>query len=235
MEDPSLSVETRQNVSLLRLNDGKANALSPKLIGEVHAALDEAEKRGDAVVITGRPGRFSAGFDMKIMMSGIDQATALVSLGAKMFLRLYSFPRPVVVACSGHALAGGALLVLIGDLRLCAAGDFKIGLNEVSIGLPLPILGQELARDRLTSTELTAATLFAKIYDPAGAKLAGYIDEVVPEAELLERAHQDAVRLGALSPPAYAATKQRLRRQTIATIEATLADDMKSLLFSAGG
>ncbi len=229
MSDPFVKVTRDGGVSVLHMDDGKANALSPQMITELSAALDEAEKLGDAVVLAGREGRFSAGFDLKVMMTSVEAAKTLVRSGGELLLRLYMFPRPVVIACTGHALAGGALLVLIGDHRVAARGPFRIGLNEVSIGMPLPILGQELARDRLTSAELPRATLFAHIYDPETALAAGYLDATAAPDELLSIAKAEAARLGALSTSAYAATKQRLRERTVQYIRDTLDRDMAQL------
>ena len=100
--------------------------------------------------------------------------------------------------------------------------------------MPLPILAQELARDRLVASELVRATLFANVYDPQGARAAGYVDAVGPEPELLAGAEREAARLGALAPHAYAATKERLRERTVARIRDTLERDMARLTPPAG-
>ncbi len=159
-------------------------------------------------------------------MSGIDQARALLTRGSELLLKLYATPRPLVIACTGHALAGGVLVVLTGDVRIGAQGAFKLGLNEVSIGLPVPVLAMELARDRLLPTELPRATLGAHIYAPDDAVRAGYLDEVAPAGELLARAKAEAARLGGLAKMAYAGTKMRLRGKTIDYIRNTMASDM---------
>jgi enoyl-CoA hydratase len=134
------------------------------------------------------------------------------------------------MACTGHALAGGALLLLTGDVRLGADGPYKLGLNEVAIGMPLPALGVAFAKDRLSSGELVRATLLAQGYDPAGAVRAGYLDEVVPADALLARARAEAARLGVLSRSAYGATKLRLRGATIAHVRDTLEGDLADLM-----
>ena len=216
--------------ALIRMDDNKANALSEAMLDGLIVALARAEKEASAIVLTGRAGRFCAGFDMRVMMSGPAAVVALLRRGADMLMAFYGTPLPLVVACSGHALAGGALVVLTGDVRLGAEGAFKIGLNEVAIGMPIPDLAMELARDRLTPAELLRATLHANVYTPADAALAGYLDRVVPEAELLDRAREEAARLGGFSRMAYAATKGRLRGRTIKHIRATLEEDMASLM-----
>src|SRR6185369_13460742 len=128
-----------------------------------------AEKEAQAIVLSGRPDRFCAGFDLKVMMSGPENATALLVRGSDLLMKLYGASIPLVIACTGHALAGGALVLLTGDVRIGAAGAFRIGLNEVSIGMPVPVLAMELARDRLSPTDLACATLMAQIYTPEEA------------------------------------------------------------------
>jgi enoyl-CoA hydratase len=215
-----------EKTALIRMDDGKANALSYAMMDEVEEALNRAEREASAVVLAGRPGRFCAGFDLREMMKGADSARALVTRGADFLLRLYLFPRPLVVACSGHALAGGALTVLTGDLRLGAQGAFRVGLNEVQIGMPVPILAMELARDRLAPRALQEATLFARIYAPDEAVEAGYLDRVVDEAALLEEATREATRLAALPGDAYARTKTILRERTVNYVRQNLEMDM---------
>lgn len=229
MSTPVVHVSREGSVSHIRLDDGKANALSPSLMRALNGALDAAEASGDAVVLSGRAGRFCAGFDLQVMMSGVEQARALVTEGADLLMRLFLFPRPLVAACTGHALAGGALVLLSADVRVAADGPFRIGLNEVAIGMPLPILAVEMARARLAATELGRATLLAHIYDPAGAARAGYVDEVAPADEVVSRALDEAKRLSSLSTMAFAATKARLREHVAAHIRATLAEDMERL------
>jgi enoyl-CoA hydratase len=229
MAEP-LTYSLEDSIAIVRMDDGKANALSVTMIDALLAALDRAEGEAKAIVLAGRDERFCAGFDLRVMMSGPEQATALLTRGSDLLMRLYEAKVPLVIACTGHALAGGALVVLTGDLRIGAAGAFKIGLNEVAIGLPVPVLAMELARDRLVKTELHRATLMAQIYAPDEAVRAGYLDEVVAAGELLARAKAEAARLGALSSQAYRATKTRLRKATIDHIRSSLAADMATIM-----
>ena len=183
--------------ALVQMDDGKANALSDAMIAEVGEALARAEKEASAVVLAGRPDRFCAGFDLKIMMSSPDAAKSLLHAGAHLFMKLYGSPLPIVAACTGHAIAGGALVLLTADLRIGAAGAFRIGLNEVSIGLPVPVLAMELARDRIMTTELGRATIRSQLYVPDEAAKVGYLYAVVPAGEVLGRAKEEAQKLGA--------------------------------------
>jgi enoyl-CoA hydratase len=225
-----VTYEARDSVAVLRMDDGKANALGYDLMDALDAALDRAEKEASAVVLIGRAGRFSAGFDLKQMMAGVEQARALVTRGAGSLLRLYTLPMPLVMAVSGHALAAGALLVLTGDVRIAARGAFRIGLNEVQIGMPVPVLAMELARDRLTPSHLMSATLFATVVDPEQAVVAGWVDELADEAAVLDRAIERARQLAALPRDAYAKTKMVLRERSVRYMRETLEMDMARLV-----
>ncbi|MEO7327405.1 MAG: crotonase/enoyl-CoA hydratase family protein [Minicystis sp.] len=230
MNDSLVSYSLEGSTAIVRMDDGKANALSAAMIEALLGALDRAEKEAKALVLTGRPDRFCAGFDLRSMMAGAEAATALLRQGSDLLMRFYGTPLPLIIASTGHALAGGALLLLTGDLRFAGDGPFKIGLNEVSIGLPVPILAMELARDRLVAAELGKATLMSKIYAPEEAELAGYLDRVVAREDLLAHATKEAARLGALPRPAYSATKERLRGATIHKVRSTLEEDLARLL-----
>ena len=226
MGDEPLRYELRDDVALLHMDDGKANALSPGMIQGLNALLDRAEDTARAVLWLGRPGRFCAGFDLAVMRSGPAAVRGLVGAGAELFVRLLGYPRPVVVACTGHALAAGALALLAADARLGARGDFKIGLNEVAIGMTLPIFGVELARLRLSKRHFARATAQAEIYAPEPAVDAGFLDRVVEPAALLEASLGEARRLAALSPRGFAETKRRVNEPTAVRIRETLEGDL---------
>jgi len=224
-----VSYQKEQGVAVLGMDDGKANALSHGMIDELLAGLDRAEKEARAVLIAGRPGKLCAGFHLPTMMSGIEPARELVAYGAELFLRIYDYPLPVVMACTGHAMAGGAVMLLTGDTRIGAEGDFKIGFNEIAIGMPLPIFVQELARDRLDPRYRLAATIHAQVLSPEGALAAGFLDQVVPAERLLEQAMAEATKLSRLPTQPYALTKQRMRKEIIDYVRATLSEDMVRL------
>ena len=225
-----LSYTLEGTTAVLRMDDGKANALSDAMIDALVAALDRAEKEASAIVLVGRPDRFCAGFDLKIMMSGPDNAKALLRRGAALLMKLYGVSIPLVIACTGHALAGGALVLLTGDVRVGSTGAYRIGLNEVSIGMPVPVLAMELARDRIISSDLGRATLEATIYSPEDAARVGYLDVALTPEAVLPRAMAEATRLSGLARTAFTATKARLRGKTIAHILGTLEEDMASLM-----
>lgn len=219
-----VSYRQEDGIATLTMDDGKANAFGPAMIAALGEGLDQAEREAKVVIVTGRPGVFCAGFDLNIIR-GDDEAAkqAMRSAGEELVLRIYLHPQPVILASSGHALAAGALLLLSGDYRLGAEGDFKIGLNEVTIGLPLPPFGLELARDRLSKAALTQATLTSRIYNPQGAVEAGYLDATAAPDALAATAKNLAQQMLALDGDAFAATKKRLRRQILDRIREGVA------------
>jgi len=222
----AISYRLDDGVAVITLDDGKANAVSHAILDGLHAALDRAEGEARSVVIVGREGKFSAGFDLAAMTESTESMRALVISGAELLLRLYGLGLPTVAACTGHALAAGGLMLLCCDRRIGAAGPAKIGLNEVAIGMALPIFAVELARERLTGSAFPMATMGAQVYDPEGALAAGYLDVVVDPADVLATAIDEARRLGQLSTGAYARTKLVARTAIITHIRDTLVADM---------
>jgi len=229
MASDKVRYELRDEIAVITMDDGKANALSHEVIDALHACLDRAESEARAVLLTGRERRLSGGFDLTVMISSPEATRNLVTAGAELMLRLYTFPRPVVVACTGHALAAGAILLLVADARIGAEGDFKIGLNEVAIQLTLPLFALELARDRLSKRHFSAAVTQARIFDPVSAQDAGYLDATAKAEILFETAFDEARRLATLPDPAFRNTKQRERAATVRYIRETLAADMAQL------
>lgn len=214
-------------IAVIALDDGKANAFSSAAVARLDALLDQGEADGArGLVLVGRPGRFSAGFNLEEMTSSAESMRALVIAGARWWMRLYGLGIPTVAACTGHALAGGAITLLACDRRIGADVPAKIGLNEVAIGMVLPIFAVELARDRLLPTAFGPATMGAQVYDPAGAVAVGYLDAVVPADDLLDAALAEARRLAELRTGAYGGTKRNLRGEMIERVLAGLEADM---------
>lgn len=226
---PIVTTQTHGNVVVITMDDGKANALAPAMLTALDAAFDEAKDAG-GVVLAGRAGKFCAGFDLKIMMSGPDAARQMVKDGGECLMRIYEFPKPLVVACTGHALAGGVLLVATGDTRIGAKGPFKLGLNEVRAGIPIPILAHAMAADRLDRRAFVEAVLQARIYDPDDAVTAGWLDRVAEPENLMSEAIAEATRLAELPATAYGKTKQSIRRGTIKHVRDTLESDLAELM-----
>lgn len=228
MED-LVTYERRGALALLTMDDGKANAMSPRLIAAVGAALDRAEADRAAVVLTGRPGVFSGGFDLKILKSGRFEALGMLRGGFELATRLLSFPRPVVAACSGHAIAMGVFLVLAADYRIGASGEFSLRANEVAIGMTLPRAAIEICRQRLAPAHFVRATLLAEDYSPEAAVAAGFLDRVVEPQALLGASLEAAQGLTGLDPRAHRQTKERLRRDLLRTLRRAISADMREL------
>lgn len=209
-------------IATLTMDDGKANALAPAMSAGLNDGLDRAAAEGArAVIIRGRPGLLCGGFDLKIIRGDDDALReAMRDAGMALLRRLYLSPLPIIFACTGHSVAAGALLLLAGDTRIGVRGDFKIGLNETSIGLALPITGLELARDRLEETMLTRATIQAELFTPDSAAAMGYLDKAVDATAFDATVLAAATALAALDPAAYAETKRRLRQATLDRISA---------------
>lgn len=223
--EPIVSYRHDADVTTIRLDDGKVNALSPRMLSQVNAALDQAAADGGVVVLTGRDGVFSAGFDLDVLSEGGDDAVAMVRSGFELAERLLSFPAPVLAACTGHAVAMGALLLLSADYRIGAAGPFKIMTNEVAIGLTVPRAAVEIGRHRLTPAHFHRALALAEPYSPDGAREAGFLDQVVATDHLAEAIRRTAARLGTLDPTAHAASKRRMREGVLAAVRNAIEDD----------
>ncbi len=206
-----VSYEHSEGISTITLDDGKVNAMSVPMMQELNAALDQAEKHKSVVVLTGRQGVFSAGFDLAVFKQGTEPLLEMLRTGATLNERILSFPFPVVVACSGHAIAMGSFLLMSADVRIGTDGPFRIGMNEVAIGMTLPCFAVEIARQRLTPTYFNRAAILAEMYSPQEAISPGFLDRVVPSAQLLDTARETAAALSKLDMPAHAATKLRVR------------------------
>lgn len=217
------------DLAVVTMEDGKANAIGPSTLEALHRAVDRAEDEATALVLVGGARAFSAGFDLKVMTSGTDPMRSLVAAGGRFWMRLYGTALPTVAACTGHALAGGAVTLLSCDERIGPEdAPIKVGLNEVAIGMPLPIFAVELARDRLAPSHLSRSVL-GTVYDPAGAVWAGFLDRLVPAAELVEAAVARGHELAGLRRGAVGRTKSTLRQRMIDHVLATLDDDIASL------
>jgi enoyl-CoA hydratase len=222
--------EVADGVASLTMDDGKANALTFELFAGLRDGFDRAEAAGAAVVLAGRDGRFSGGFDLPTLMGGGAASLQLLREGFELSQRMLSYPRPVVVACTGHAYAMGTFLVLSGDYRFGVQGaDHRITANEVAIGLTMPHAAIEVCRQRLTPAAFERAVLLAEIFSPETAVDAGFLDEVVPQGELLATAHAKAAALRGLDLAALATTKARARAATLAALAAAIEMDARDL------
>ena len=211
----SVSYKHSEGVSTIVMDDGKVNAMSVPMMGEINAALDQAQRDKAVVVLTGKPGVFSAGFDLSVFKQGFGPTTEMLRAGAALNERILTFPFPVVAACTGHGIAMGSFLLMSSDLRIGADGPFKIGMNEVAIGMTLPYFAIEIARQRLAPAYFSRATILAELYSPKEAIAPGFLDRVVAPEELLDAVGEAARALCELDMKAHVETKLRVRRSTV--------------------
>ena len=216
----------------LRLDRPPVNALSPELIAALRNAIQSAPKDGArALVLSGAPGRFSGGLDVPLLL-GLDRP-AMASLWRDFYALLGAIaasPIPIVVAITGHAPAGGTVLALFCDYRIMAQGDYKIGLNEVQVGIPVPpvILGglRRLVGLRLGERLAVGGGLFP----PQEALSIGLVDELVALDRVVERAIEWCQRLLALPPDAMAGTRRLARADLAAIFEADLEPELQRVI-----
>lgn len=221
-----VTYELRDGVAAITMDDGAKNVLSPEMFADINGALDRAQADRAAVLFAGREGVFSAGFDLRVLGGGGADARLLVKAGFELSERMLSFPAPIVIACTGHAIAMGAFLVLSGDYRVGAAGAYKIRANEVAIGITMPFFGVEICRQRLAPAHFHRVVINSETYDPEGAVAAGFLDRAVPPSELHAAALDKVAELAQLNFDVHTATKLRARGPALKAIRSAIeADD----------
>jgi len=226
-----VSYKLEDGIATLTLTNGKVNAVSPDVIDAFNKALDQAEQDKAVVIITGQPGILSGGYDLKEMMKGPQNALDLVAKGSTMARRMLSHPFPIIVACSGHAVAKGAFILLSADYRVGIDGPFNIGLNEVQIGMTMHHVGIELARDRLTKAVFQRSVVNGEMFNPQAAKEAGFLDAVVATPdELMPAALAMAQQLKKINMTAHTKTKLKVRKGLLDTLAEAIEVDKKTAL-----
>ena len=228
-----VSYEIVDQIATIAMDDGKANVLSPQMLAAINEALDQASSDGAVVLLTGRDGIFSGGFDLKVLRAGGTDSARMLDQGLLLALRLLEHPAPVLIACNGHAVAMGSFLLLSGDYRIGTNGSFRIVANEVAIGLTMPRSAIEICRQRLAPVHFNRAVVLAETYSPADAVPAGFLDRVVDGPELRETAFAVAKDLAGLDRPAHAATKALARASAVAAVRKGLEIDRE--MFSTLG
>jgi enoyl-CoA hydratase len=214
-------------VGTIVIDDGKANVMSLKMLNAIHAAFDQAEKDNAVVLLKARGRHFSAGFDLNVFARGGAQDQYLmVRAGAELALRILSFPTPVVAACQGNAYPMGAFLIMSSDYRIAAGGDYRIGMNEVAIGLTVPRFAIEIARQRLTPAYFSRTVMTGEMFGPTEAVTAGFFDRVVAPDQLERSAEEAAQALAGIDLAAHAATKERARGAVIKLIRDMIDEDI---------
>jgi enoyl-CoA hydratase len=215
-------LEDSDSVAIIRIDDGKVNALSHGILSALSEALDVAQESNRAALIVGRDGFLSAGFDLSVMRSDdVAARKTLVLAGLDLALKIFQSPIPVIVRCTGHAIAAGMLLMLPAEHVIVADAPVKIGFNETAIGIELSPFVLELARYRLLPPAYNQI-LRGSLYDAVAAKQAGYVDEVVAPGDLVPRSLQVAQHFAGLDPLSYRRTKEAMRDSTSATLQSAL-------------
>lgn len=223
MTAPSDKVTYRRDdsIAVITMDDGKANVLGPDMQQAVNDAIDRADRDDvGAIVLAGNDKVFSGGFDLKVFRSGdVDASIGMLRGGFELSHRLLSYPKPVVMACTGHAIAMGSFLLCSGDHRITAPG-YNIQANEVAIGMVMPYAALEVVKLRLTRSAYQQAVGLANVFFGESAKAAGWVDEVVPAEQVLERAEEAAREFAELHRGAHAASKLRARAEALEGIRA---------------
>ena len=225
-----IDFDITENIATITLKNGKVNAISHQVIAEINVALDQAEAASAVVILTGQPGIFSGGFDLKTMKESSESAVALVTAGSTLSRRMLSFPFPIIGACTGHAIAKGAFLLLSCDHRIGSLGQFKIGLNEVAIGMTMHQAGIEIARNRLPINYLSRSVINAELFSPETAAEAGFLDTLVEPDQLMETAKSVAKQMLTLNMKAHHGTKLKERKDILIALDAAIELDSKMVL-----
>ena len=209
MNQKLATLTTKDNISIITLDDGKANVFSPAMIEDINECLDKVPTDEGALVITGREGILSGGFDLKVISSGDMKAIHEMTLsGFRLLSRILSFPRPVIGVCTGHAIALGTFLLCCCDYRIGAKGDFMIGANEMRTNMVIPIPILELIRFRVSQRHKYRAILGAEMYSIEASVDAGLMDQAIEQEKLMEMAFQKAEDLATMGHPSYSLTKE---------------------------
>lgn len=222
-----VNYQLEDGIATITMHNGKVNVLGSAMFEALNEAFDRAENDKAVVMLAGQPGIFSAGYDLKEMQQGQDAIIKLVRAGSTFTRRLLAFPLPVVAVCTGNCIAKGAFILLSCDYRIGVEGPFMIGLNETKIGMIMHHVGIEIPRQRLTNTAFNRAVVNAEIFDPQGAKEAGFLDRVVAAEELMDAAKAEAIRLSELNLDCFAATKLKSRQALLEKIDWAIEQDFK--------
>lgn len=224
-----VTYEQVDGIARVGLDDGKANVLGPPVLFALDAAFDRARAEDAAVLLTGRDGVLSGGFDLGVLSGGAYAAMSMVRAGFELAARILIHPRPVVVACTGHAIAMGSFLLLAADARVGATAGHRIAANEVSIGLTMPLPALELLRARLTPAAFERATLLSVAFEGPDALTAGWLDELVAPDRVIARAEEVIFAAAALDAAAFRRTKARVRADLHQRVRAAIVEEFDAL------
>lgn len=225
--DSPLRYELKDGVATITMDDGKANAMSVRMMDALNAALDQAQAAKAIVVLTGRAGLFSGGFDLSVFKRGDNAETLkMLTMGARLSHRLLSHPQPIVVACSGHAMAMGVFILLCADVRVGLNAGANCQANEVLIGMTLPHFAIEVCKQRLSPAHVNQAGITALPYGGEQAVAAGFLDEAVAPEQLAAATQAHVARLQKAHPQSFTDTKLRLRKASLQALSQAIDQDI---------
>ena len=227
MSNP-VNFKTENQISFITMDDGKANAMSVEMLKGLNDALDEAENAGGVVILTGRENILSGGFDLGVFKSGDNaQILEMLTLGAELSYRMLSYPKPIIAACSGHAVAMGTFLLLCCDYRIGATGNSKFAANEVAIGLTVPYFAIEVIKQRIINKHRSKAVGLAHFFEIEEALEAGFVDEIAEPDQVLSAAIAKAEEFLKLDLEAHKGSKLRLREPLLAALRVAIDRDIE--------
>jgi enoyl-CoA hydratase len=231
----TIRIEHDAALAVLTIDRPPVNAIDLQVLRDADQALQRLAMRGEtrALVVTGAGRAFSAGLDLKrVPAYSRDEQREVMQTLNRVVTRLYGLPMPTVAAVNGHAIAGGLVLVLACDYRVCTAAPCRIGLTEARAGIPFPVAPMAVVKAELAPEVARRMTLVAQNTDPEQALRYGVVDELQPPAEVMARASARARELGAIAATAYAQIKRQLRGAVLDHLEPSVAAGRDPLLDS---
>ena len=225
MTNSFATLSQEDEISIITLDDGKANVFSEEMTQAINDCLDKVPTDSGSLIITGRPGMFSAGFDLKVIASGDVPKIKKMSLsGFKLLSRIFSFPRPIVAACSGHGIALGTFLLCCCDYRIGIKGEFLLGANEMKTNMVIPTPILELIKFRISPSHKYRSILGAEMYQLDKAIDAGLMDQVEEAEALMDAAIEKAKDLATMGNPSYTLTKALFIKDVADRIDSAIKD-----------
>jgi enoyl-CoA hydratase len=205
--------EDRDAITVLRVEHGKANAVDVELFDALRQHLDQLEWSGQkAIVLTGTGNSFSAGVDLfRVLEGGTDYVRRFLPVLTATVRRLFSYPRPVVAAVNGHAIAGGFVLACACDARVATSDPAKMGLTELLVGVPFPVAALEAVRFLVPDHVVQRMIYTGRLLHPAETHELGLVDELAAPEKVVDTAVELAGRLARIPAAAFALTKKQLR------------------------
>ena len=213
----TVSYNLDNGIAHIVFDDGQKNVVNHDVLDQLESAWETAQSEAKAIVLSGRPGSFCAGYDLSVMMGG-DPAAAveLGARGGKLAHKIFGSDKPVVGCSMGHAFTIGALWLACCDVRIGEEGNFKYGMTEVALNVGFSPWLLVPLREAIHPRYFNSVVMHSRVFQPPEARDAGFIDELMPSGSGLERAKEVAAQLSELPSQAYIATKALLRSEGLA-------------------